>query len=114
MNDDSSYIDSNAMYHKLMEVGNAWADRKAAYTLLDATTKSVLADLTKKSIVDEGRTRVSAEMVALASTAYREHLDSVAEAHRWFLKAQVRYDSLKTLVELRRSEESTRRTEMQL
>ena len=110
--DIKKLIDSDRMFHALVKAGENWSDAKAAYHLLESTTKSLLADLTKKQGYAESR--VVAEMNALASDAYKTHLQAVGEAHRKFLLAQVRYDSLKTLVELRRSEESTRRAELQL
>ena len=48
-----------------------------------------------------------------ASAALRS-LASVAAARHAWLRAQVRLDNLRILVELRRSEESTRRAEMNL
>jgi hypothetical protein len=38
----------------------------------------------------------------------------VAKARHAFLRAQVKYDSIKMLAELRRTQESTRRAEMRL
>ena len=109
---DSSLISSDKMYTKLVEVGEAWADLKAAYHALDDSAPSVLADLTMAYKGDGSR--IEAEMMARRSQQYRDHLASVAVAHKAYLRAQVRYDSLRTLVELRRSEESTRRAEMRL
>ena len=95
MPDDKALLDSDLMYRKLMEAGETWADTKAAYQALDNATASVLADLTQ---------------------GYRDGKDgpSRAEAETMARRAQVRYDSLKTLIELRRSEESSRRAEMRL
>jgi hypothetical protein len=112
MNDDAR-INADAMYKKLLEVGEAWADAKSAYQALDDATASVLADLTQ-SYRDADTSRVEAETMARRCSTYRDHLASVAVANKAYLRAQVRYDSLKTLVELRRSEESTRRAEMAL
>lgn len=106
-------ISSDKMYTKLMEVGEAWADLKAAYHALDDSSQSVLADLTM-TYRGANDSRVEAEMVAKRSQQYKDHLAAVATAHKLYLRAQVRYDSLRTLVELRRSEESTRRAEMRL
>jgi len=108
------------MYRKLMETGEAWADAKAAYDALDRVSASVLADLTQAYRTPggeheaQGCTRAEAETMARRSNHYRDHLASVAVAHKAYLRAQVRYDSLRTLVELRRSEESTRRAELRL
>ena len=114
MSDDGRFIDADKMYRKLLEVGEAWADMKAAYQELDNASASVLADLTQSYRSSGDATRAEAETLAKRSQQYRDHLASVALAHKAFLRAQVRYESLKTLIELRRSEESTRRAEMQL
>ena len=111
-------IDSNKMYHALLKAGEEWADTKAAYHALDDVTASILADVTQSyrgSNAGRGElSRAEAETMARFSPVYHDHLASVAVAHKAFLRAQVRYDSLKTLIELRRSEESTRRQEMRL
>lgn len=119
MPDDKPLLDSDAMYRKLIEAGDAWADSKAAYQALDDATASVLADLTQSYRAGGQNgvpdiTRAEAETMARRSQTYRDHLASVSVAHKAFLRAQVRYDSLRTLIELRRSEESSRRAEMRL
>ena len=113
--DIKKLIDSDRMYHALVRAGEDWADKRSAYQLLEKNSKSILADLTKGFMNDYAdRSKTEAEMEALASTAYRQHLQSVCDALKAYLRSEVRYDSLKTLVELRRSEESTRRAELQL
>lgn len=110
---DKPLIDGSAMYRSLLDAGTEWADSKAAYQALDDATKSVLADITGDYRTAE-TSRAEAETMALRSQKYRDHLASVAAARRDYLRAEVRYDALRTLVELRRSEESTRRAEMRL
>ncbi len=108
-------LDSNAMYKRLLEVGEAWADARSAYQALDDATKSVLADI-MQGYRDTAPTLgvTAAETLALRSQPFRDHLASVSVANRAYLRSQVKYDSLKALIELRRSEESTRRAELQL
>lgn len=108
-------IDGNKMYAELLKAGDTWADAKAAYHALDDVTKSVLADVAGGYRETSAQlSRVEAEGLALRSKVYKDHLASVSAAHKAFLRSQVRYDSLRTLVELRRSEESTRRAEMRI
>src|SRR5271154_904464 len=106
-------INGDAMYRALLESGETWADTKSAYHALDSASSSVLADLTQFHR-SENVSRAEAETVARASSAYKDHLNSVAAANRAFLRAEVKYKSLQTLIELRRSEESTRRAEMKI
>lgn len=115
MPDDKLLLDSDKMYKALIESGEAWADTKAAYQALDSATASVLADLTQGyRDGKDGPSRAEAETMARRSPQYRDHLASVNVANKAYLRAQVRYDSLRTLIELRRSEESTRRAEMRV
>ena len=106
-------IDPEKIYHEVLSCGEDFADKKAAYEALDENTKSVLADITSRYL--DGKTaHATATTLALASRDYKEHLAEVSKARRAYLVAQVRYDALKMLSELRRSEESTRRAEMGL
>lgn len=108
-----SDFDPDKIYALVSTAGDEWADKKAAYEALDDNTKSVLAEITGR-YMDGKVTKATAEMHALASGDYRNHLASVSKARGEFLRAQVKYDSLRMLVELRRSQESTRRAEMSL
>jgi hypothetical protein len=107
-------LDPNEIYRQVSQSGETWADQKAAYEALSDNTKSVLAEITGHYMADGKESKTSAEMRALASKDYREHLASVAKARSAFLRAQVAYDSIKMLAELRRTQESTRRAEMRL
>jgi hypothetical protein len=105
-------INSEQAYEALITAGETWADAQAAADLLEETKKSVLAKLKiecSMSSTDAGR-----EMYALADQEYRKHVEGMVNARRAANKARVRYDSAKVLAELRRSEESTRRAEMNL
>jgi hypothetical protein len=101
------------IYESIRLAGDDWADKKSAYDALDDNTKSVLAEITT-GYMDTCKSKTEAEMRALASAEYKNHLRTTQDARRAFLKAQVKYDTLKTLAELRRSQESTRRAEMKL
>jgi hypothetical protein len=101
------------IYREVLAAGEDWADKKAAYEAFDDNTDSILADITGQ-YMEGGGTKTACEARALSSKTYRDHLQFVAAARRDWLKAQVKYDSLKMLAELRRSQESTRRQEMRL
>lgn len=106
-------LDPQKIYHEVSTAGEEWADKKAAYEALDDNTKSVLADISL-GYMDGKTSKAEASMRAEASKAYREHLAEVNKARRAYLLSQVKYDSLKMLAELRRTQESTRRAEMRL
>jgi len=97
------------IYHALMEAGNDYADKRAAYCVLDDMTKSVLADAYTE--FKEGSAAEKKEK-ALASDTYLNHLQSLNVARRAFLLAQVKYDSTKALADAKRTQQSTMRAEM--
>lgn len=107
-------LDPDKIYAQISQAGLTWADCKSAYEALDDNSKSILADI-QSNFLDSGKmSKTEAEMRALASGDYKQHLASKQKARKEWLRAQVTYDSLKLLAELRRSEESTKRAEMTL
>jgi hypothetical protein len=104
-------VDANELYHKLTQAGDDWADKQAAYNVLDDTKNAVLAQLMLKS----SATSVAAkEIEAKASKEYTDHVKHTQEAMKLALKAKVNYESIKIWIDLKRSEEATRRAEMKL
>ena len=95
-----------------MEAGNDWADKKAAAELLEETKRSVLSKA--KMELGKDKSDAAAETLALCSQEYREHVRSMVEARRLADRAKVLYDNLNVLMELRRSEQATRRVEAQI
>ncbi len=102
-------LDPERIYNHLLAAGHDWADRKAAAELLEETKKSVLSKM--KTQLGADKSDAAAETLALCSQEYRTHVASMVEARRLADRAKVLYDSLQALMELRRSEESTRRAE---
>ena len=104
-------LDPDKIYHELEQAGNAWALAKADYEEKDDLTKTVLADIAT-NFMPTSKSKTEAEMMALASRDFKTHLAEVSKCRRAWLLSQVRYENLKTLAELRRSQESSRRAEM--
>ena len=102
-------MDADAIYQSLVKAGEEWADLDAAASLLEETKKSVLAKLMAEA---DASSMAGKEMYALADSKYEAFITGMVSARKLATKARVRYDSAKTLSELRRSEESTRRAEM--
>lgn len=96
---------------ELAKRGNAWADCDAAYKALDEVTKSVLAEC----MADAGDVSVAkAEMQGRAHPKYKAHLENVDRARRASNRARVSYDTYQVWIDLKRSENATRRAEMNL
>lgn len=102
-------LDAEQIYAKLIEAGESWADAEAAADLLEQSKKSVLAKLMSEST---HANLAGKEMMALADPTYAEYIEGMVSARKTANKMRVRYESAKTLSELRRSEESTRRAEL--
>src|SRR3990167_2465333 len=100
-----SDFDPDRIYRQLAETGEDWADKQAAAEILEETKKSVLAEL---MAVEHGSQNAK-EASALANPAYRLHLTNMVAARKEANRARVRYDSMKVLAEMRRTQESTRR-----
>lgn len=96
-----------AIYQKLNETGDAWVDKNAAAEILEETKKSVLAEL----MTGFDGPKTERESKALADPAYRLHLSSMVAARKEANRARVKYDSMRVLAEMRRTQESTRRAE---
>ena len=104
-------FDPEKAFDAILKAGEDWADKQAAADLLEETRKSVLAQLQVQS---DGTSMAQKEMYALADPEYRKFVEGMVNARKAANKARVRYDSAKVLAELRRSQESTRRAEMQI
>lgn len=105
-----SDFDPEAIYTKLAEAGETWADAEAAAEILEENKKTVLAEIMAGF---QGST-AERERNALADSSFKQHLKKMTEARREANRARVRYDSMRVLAEMRRTEASTRRAEMML
>jgi hypothetical protein len=107
-------LNPDEIYTKVLAAGESWADLKGAYEALHDNTNTVLADLTANFMDSAKMTRAEAEMRAEASGEFKTHNATKSAARKAYYRAQVAYDCLKMLADLRRSEESTRRQEMKI
>ena len=107
-------IDADKIYEIVSQSGLQWADLKATYEMLDDMSKTILADLATDLKTGHKCSNTEAETRAYAHERYKDHLSKLATARREWLKAEVRYKSAVLLADLRRSEESTNRAQMQL
>ena len=102
-------FDPDKIAEELSRRGLAWADSDAAYKALDEATKSVLAEC----MADAGDVSVAkAEMQGRGHGAYRAHLEAVDKARRAANRARVNYDTFQVWIELKRTEQATKRAEM--
>lgn len=98
----------NEIYQALVTAGTDWADKKAAYELLNDMTKTVLAKCKNES---SGTSDAERTTDAYANLKYIQHINETSVARREYLLAQVKYQSMQALADARRTEASTRRAE---
>lgn len=99
------------VYDKLVELGDKWADHKAAAFLLEKAAKTILA---KMKLASLRKSNADKEDEATASPEYDDACRRAAEAQRDALKAQVRYDSFQVYCDFLRSHEATAREEAKM
>lgn len=97
----------------LLKHGQDWADKKAAADLLAETKGSVLSQIALK-FLGEGFAVNKAEMMAEATQQYQDHIAAMVLAKRDAIKAEVQYKADQTYIDLIRSQESTKRAEMNI
>lgn len=107
------FLDIDALCDEAEEAGLAWADAKAAAQALEETRKSVLAQ-GMRAHIEEGTATNKAETMALAEPAYVDFLQRMVKAGHASDRARVRYDILRTRIELLRTNASTERAAMSM
>lgn len=107
------FIDTDSLCDEAESAGLAWADAKAAAQALEETRKSVLAQ-GMKGYLGEGMAANKAETMALADDAYLSFVRQMVKAGHAADRARVRYDILKTRIELLRTNASTERAAMSM
>ncbi len=105
------HIDPHQLYDNLVKLGEDWADKDAAASMLEETKKSLLGKITDGNMVWSS-SHAAAEKSALGSKEYVDHIRSTVKARQEAHKARVKYDAFKIYLELIRTEASTRREEI--
>lgn len=108
-----SFIDIDSLCDEAERAGLAWADAKSSYEALEKTKSSVLAK-GMKGYFAEGMTATKAEAMAQADDSYLEHVRLMVKAGHAADRAKVRYDILRTRIELIRTNASTERAAMSM
>lgn len=107
------FIDTEALCDEAENAGLAWADAKAAAEALEETKKSVLSQIMVACFA-EGMAVSKAETMAQADPAYLDFIRKMVAAGKARDRARVRFDILKTRIELLRTNASTERAAMSM
>lgn len=104
-------LDVETLAHELEQLGLDWADKRAAAEALDDATKSVLG----AALLDcEGKNAPEREARARNAPTFTAHRDELRDAKREAYRAHIRYEVMKTRIELRRSNSATERALAQI
>ena len=90
--------------------GKAWAELDGAYRALDDATKSVLSNIASRMDGSEA----AKDREARGHKEYREHLEYLATARTAALVAKVNYDVWKMWIDMKRSEISYTKAQMNI
>jgi len=98
----------NEIYQALIKSGEDYADKKAAYLLLDSMSKPILSECYRR--LTNASATAKKELMC-SDKQYIDHLNTLASARKAFLLSEVNYKSMQALADARRTEASTRRAE---
>lgn len=104
-------IDPDKILNDLIKTGSEWADKEHAANLLEQTRRSVRSAVMTERFL-QGDNGAKAEAYAEASEKYQEHINKMCEARKQADLAHVNYHATKVWAEAIRTEESSRRAEM--
>lgn len=107
-------FDPNKVRERIVSLGKDWSRKNAAAQLAEDMKKTVHARLTLARMADGGCSKAQAELEALASQDYVECLADAAAARQASNDARTEFDCAKIWVDLLRSVNANKRTEMQL
>ena len=95
-----------------MEAAKEWVSADEEARRLAALEKIVLAEITNQQ--DRELSHTVRTSLAIASPEYKLHITNMVAAKTKANATKARYEAAKSLAELRRSQESSRRAEMKL
>ena len=113
-----TYVEHNRFHpsvlmHSLEKFGNDWAEKEAAFGILDDATKPLLAKLVSEQL-DLGLPVTKAEYYAKGKEEYKEHIDALGQARKDKNLAIVKYNTFKKWVDLLQTKEANKRAEMMI
>ena len=99
--------------HGYYEHGKDWAEKDGAASLYEETRRTLRSQIATKFLPEAGSV-AKAEMQAEATIEYIEHVKAMVGARTVANIARAQFDADKAFIDLVRSQESSRRAEMQL
>lgn len=103
-------MNSDEIFHKLEQAGYDWSDKEAAASMLEELTKTMLSECMTHWAMESN---AAAETKARRDPVFKAHIEKTVEARRQANRAKVKYYSIQTWIDLRRTEAATERVKVQ-
>ena len=106
-------FDPNVLMKRAEELGDDWAEKDAAFGMLDDTKKNLVGKL-MSSLLDDGIPTTKAEHYAHAKKEYADYIKDLGEARREKNKASGKYKTYLKWIDLIQTKEANQRAEMKI
>ena len=104
-------FDPDKIAYEVAQSGSEYADAECVASNLEELKKVVLSEL---KLTSGEKSDAARETAALASLEYRTHIDGMCQARKLANRKKARYLTLKLWAELKRTEQSNMRAEMEM
>ena len=106
-------FDPNVMVKRAEKLGDDWAEKDAAFGMLDDTKKNLEGKLVSP-LLDEGMPVTKAVYYAHAKQEYADYIKNLSEAREAKNKASVKYKTYLKWIDLIQTKEANQRAEMKI
>ena len=106
-------FDPNVMVKRAEKLGDDWAEKDAAFGMLDDTKKNLEGKLVSP-LLDEGIPVTKAVYYAHAKQEYANYIKNLSEAREAKNKASVKYKTYLKWIDLIQTKEANQRAEMKI
>ena len=106
-------FDPNVLMKRAEDLGDDWAEKDAAFGMLDDTKKNLEGRLVSP-LLDEGIPVTKAVYYAHAKQEYADYIKNLSEAREARNKASVRYKTYLKWIDLIQTKEANQRAEMKI
>ena len=106
-------FDPNVLMKRAEDLGDDWAEKDAAFGMLDDTKNNLEGKLVSP-LLDEGIPVTKAVYYAHAKQEYADYIKNLSEAREARNKASVRYKTYLKWIDLIQTKEANQRAEMKI
>ena len=106
-------FDPNVLMKRAEKLGDDWAEKDAAFGMLDDTKKNLVGKL-MASLLDEGIPTSKAEHYAHAKKDYEDYIKELGKARLAKNKSSVKYKTYLKWLDMIQTKEANQRAEMMI